>query len=147
MQAYGRSEFADRFAEAAADSSYSSYRKLKDASQEDIRAAAEALWDYAMRANIDLSRTELTEQIVIRAMLAQEKRWGDENELVSTEFEEYWDATDTHHFSPGLVRRIQEELARGFLAGKREKSIVVDNRYGIWLFSKATIWSDVSVSA
>lgn len=141
MQAYGRSTFADRFAEKAADSDYSRHTKLQMISQYDIRAAAEALWAYAMRNDVDLDRTELTENIVITALLAQDRRWDDENELVSTQFEEYWDLTDTFHFSPSLVAQMQEELVRKFLNSKRAEYIVVNNRDGIWLFEKAAIWN------
>lgn len=140
MQAYGRSVFADRFAEKAADTSYSDYAKLRDVSPYDIRAAAEALWSYAMRNDIDLVATELTGNIVITALLARVQSWDDESELVSTEFEEYWDATDLHRFSPGLVKQMEEELARNFLNRKREDHIVVNSGYGIWTFEKKTIW-------
>lgn len=142
MHAYGRSEFADRFALQAADSDYSNprYSKLQGVSQYDIRAAAEALWAYAIRNDVDLVALDLTEQIVITAMLSQERRWDDENDLVSSEFEDYWDATDEHNFSTGLRKQIQEELARNFLAAKREKYVVVNGSHGIWLFDKNTIW-------
>lgn len=141
MQAYGRSEFADRFAEAAADSNYSAYPQLQVESQYDIRAAAEALWATGQRENIDVGSVELDEGNVITVLLTQEQRWDDEGELVSREFEEYWDATDTHGFSASLTQRIQEELTRGFLTKCRTDHVVVNNSHGIWLFRKDVLTS------
>lgn len=135
MQAYGRSTFADAFAEKAADSDYSRYPQLQSVSQYDIRAAAEAVWTYATREGIRIGSLERGE--VVQAMLAQVQRWDDEGELVSVEFEEYWDATDAQGFSSGLMEDIKKALARNFLEGKKGEHIVVDNRDGIWLFSKA----------
>ena len=140
MQTYGRSSFCDRFTQQAADSDYSRHAKLQGASQYDIRAAASALWTLAAREGIDLS--ELNEGIVITAMLAQEQRWDNEDELVSTEFEEYWDATDAQGFSPGLRQDMQEELVRRFLDGKRKDHIVINDWDGIWTFRKADLWPD-----
>jgi hypothetical protein len=138
MQAYGRSQFADDFAAKAADSDYSRYPLLRSASQYDIRAAAEALWALALRNNLDV--TELNERMVITAMLAKVQRWDDEGELVSVEFEEYWDATDEQGFSSGLMEEIKKALVRNFLEKQKTEHIVVNNANGIWLFRKDYLW-------
>lgn len=134
MQAYGRSTFADQFAEKAADSDYSRYPQLQGVSQYDIRAAAEALWIYATREGIRIGSLEQGE--IIRAMLSQVKRWDDEGELVSVEFEEYWDATDAQNLPSSLLEEMKKALTRNFLEGKKGEHIVVDNRHGIWIFDK-----------
>lgn len=141
MKAYGRSEFADRFAEVAADGDYSRHPKLQSASQYDVRAAAEALWTYAMRNNVNLDQVTLDEEIVVTAMLAQERRWDDEGELVSTEFEQYWDLTDRMNFSSGLLEEMKKELVYKYLDIERTDHVIVSNRDGIWLFRKDGIWS------
>jgi hypothetical protein len=137
MQAYGRSTFADQFAETAADSDYSRHPQLQGVSQYDIRAAAEAVWTYATREGIRIGSLERGE--VVRAMLAQVKRWDDEGELVSVEFEEYWDATDAQNLPSSLLDEMKKALARNFLEGKKGEHIVVDNRDGIWLFDKSSL--------
>lgn len=136
MQQRGRSEFADRFAGAAADTDYSRFPNLRSTSQYDIRAGAEALWTLAMRENADLDGLELDEKVVVSVLSAQAERWDDEGELVSVRYEEYWDATDEMGFSGLLMKDIKRELARKYLEGKKAEHIVVDNRDGIWLFLK-----------
>lgn len=136
MQVRGRSEFADRFAEAAADTDYSRFPSLRSTSQYDIRAAAEALWTFAMRGGADLSRIELSEAVILTALHAQAERWDDEGELVSVRYEEYWDTTDEMGFSGLLMKDIKRELARKYLEEKKADHVVVDNRDGIWLFRK-----------
>lgn len=128
-------DFTERFAERAADSDYSRHPQLRSTSEEDIRATAVALWTYATQERADLSGP-VSEQAVVAALLARTKRWDDEGELVSTEFEEYWDTTDTLGFSAILLKDMKRELATRHLAAQRDDHIVVNNRDGIWLFSK-----------
>ncbi len=143
MQQYGRSAFADLFASMAADSDYTHFADLRDFTQYDIRAAAEALWGYAMFNNLNLDRVGVTEEAIVSALRARTDFWNDEGELVSLMFEEFWDAVDDQKgLSPGLREQIKMQLASHFLAEKRATSIVVNNRDGIWLFDKAAIWSD-----
>ena len=107
---------------------------------EDITAAATALWTTALRQGPGaLDRLTLDEPTVITVLLAQKKRWDDEGELVSVEFEEYWDATDKLRFSSGLLEEMKKELARGFLENKKADHVVVNNFHGIWLFDKAIL--------
>lgn len=130
-------EFPGRFAEKAADSDYSRYPQLQSLSKEDIYATAEALRIQGLRLGVHVSDLEPDEPFVITALLAQKQRWDDEGELVSTEFEEYWDATDEHHFSTSLLEEMKRELSRNFLDGKKEEGfVVVNNQDGIWLFDK-----------
>jgi hypothetical protein len=143
MQRHGQSTFENRFAAQAADSDYSKHAKLRDSTNSDILAAAEALWNHLQRNRINLRELGgLDEEIVITAMLAQAGRWEDEDELVSTEFQDYWDQTDTFNFSYTLREQIKNELTISFLASKHDAYIVVNNRQGIWLFDKAEIWAD-----
>jgi hypothetical protein len=137
MQRYGMSKFADEFAKAAADSSYSSYAKLQRADQYDIRAAAEALWERLVRRGADMEKAgrSLTESDIIEAMLAQVERYDDDNHLVSVNYEGYWDMTDGVIKSQGLRKQIQEHLSGIYQHDKKEQGFtVVNNRYGIWLF-------------
>lgn len=130
-------EFPGRFAEKAADSDYSRYPQLQGLSKEDIYATAEALRIQGLRLGIHVSELEPDEPFVITALLAQKQRWDDEGELVSAEFEEYWDATDEHHFPTSLLEEMKRELSRNFLDGKKEEGfVVVNNQDGIWLFDK-----------
>lgn len=137
MQQYGKSRFADRFAEVAADSDYSSYAKLQRTSQYDIRAAAEALWQRTRRAQ---DRPEevakhLTGVDVINVLTAQVERYDDDNEMVSVNYEGYWDWTDKLGLSSGLRQRMQEELAQKYLAEKRAEGFTtVSNQWGVWLY-------------
>jgi hypothetical protein len=130
-------EFTERFAEAAADSDYSSHPFLRDFSEYDIRATAEALERFARREGVDLAG--LDERMVITAMLARVQRWDDEGELVSTEFEEYWDATDEQGFSSSLMEEIKKALASNFLEKQKAEHIVVSNQDGIWIFSQQNL--------
>lgn len=137
MQQRGLSGFADRFAEVAADTDYSRKPALQSTSSFDITAAAEALWRDASRRGVDLEElaSALDSAAVERALEAQVRRYDDEDELVSVEFEEYWDATDEKRFSSMLLEQMKEELARTFLSDKKgEGMIVVNNHEGIWLF-------------
>jgi hypothetical protein len=137
MQRYGMSAFADEFAKAAADSSYSSYAKLQGTSQYDIRAAAEALWQRLVHQGEDMEQAgrSLTEDDVIAALLAQDEHYSDDNHLVSVNYEGYWDMTDGVIESPGLRRQIQEHLSSIYQRDKKAQGFtVVNNRYGIWLF-------------
>lgn len=138
MHTNARDKFVERFTKAAADSDYSRHQRLREASQWDIQAAGEALWTYAMREDADVS--ELSEGMIVTAMLAQSRRWDDEGELVSVEFEEYWDATDAMNLSGLLMKDMKRELAAKYLATRRDDFVVVNNRYGIWLFGKDTLW-------
>lgn len=128
-------KFADAFANVAAHSDYSRHTKLQAVSRKDIEAAAEALWIYVNSKGQDPWKLDLTEADVITAMLAQTGHYGDESELVSTEYPEYWDATDEMRFSSFLVNQMAEELSARFLAAKRAKGYTtVSNADGIWLF-------------
>lgn len=141
MRAYGRSEFADRFAEKAADTDYSWRVELQDFSQYDIRAAAEALWLHLARHGIGPNATELNEQIIVTAMRARAKRYDDGGDLVAQEFENFWDACDEQPLSSATEDMIREDLVASFLSGQRKAGmIVVNNLHGIWLFNKNTIW-------
>lgn len=132
--------FMDAFSEAAGDSNHSAYSQLAPPTEEDIRAAAEALWSLALEKDVDLVGARLDEGFVVTALLAQAKRWMDEGELVSTEFEEYWDATDGQKLSSGLMEWIKRELTQNFLAEKKRTGfLVVNNRYGIWLFREGPL--------
>lgn len=134
MQQYGRSQFADHFAEVAADSDYSRHAKLREVTQYDIRAAAEALWSRKWRSEKDYSE-QVTEADVIEALLAKVEYYDDENHLVSVVHQDYWDATDKLRLSSGLLQQMQKELSRKYLYEKRiEGFTVVDNDHGIWLF-------------
>lgn len=129
----GINEYAKAFAEVAADSDYSRYTKLQTASQQDIKAAAQFVWQIGN--HLDPRKLPLDEESVIQAMLAQVKRYGDESELVSTEYQEYWDATDEMRFSSFLLDQMAKELTGRFLAAKRaEGYVVVNNDDGIRLF-------------
>lgn len=140
MKTYELITFADAFSEAAADSNHSNYSQLAPPTEEDIRAAAEALWSLAQEKDVDLGGAEMDEGFVVTALLAQVKRWMDEGELVSTEFEEYWDATDGQKLSSGLMERIKRELTQNFLSEKKRTGfVVVNNSYGIWLFREAPL--------
>lgn len=137
MQQRGLSGFADRFAGVAADTDYSRKPALQSTSSFDITAAAEALWKDASRRGVDLEELTgtLDSAAVERALEAQVRRYDDEDELVSVEFEEYWDATDEKRFSSMLLEQMKEELTRTFLSDKKEEGmIVVNNHEGIWLF-------------
>lgn len=127
-------DFTERFAGLAADADYSRHRSLQGFSKEDIKAAAHALWTYAMRQDSDLSG--LDETMVIAAMSARTRRWDDEGKLVSLEFEGYWDATDEMNFSSLLLKDMARELSAKHLAEQRASHIVVNNRDGIWLFDR-----------
>jgi hypothetical protein len=137
MRNYGLSEFADAFAEKAADTDYSKHANLRDVTQYDIRAAAEALWQKITHSGGDPK--EFSKRImgmdVIETLLAKIERYDDDNHLVSVNYEGYWDMTDGMIDSDGLKRDIQNHLARKYKAEKRSEGFtVVDNRYGVWLF-------------
>lgn len=138
MQQYGRSVFADRFAEAAADSDYSRFAKNQDVTSEDIRAAALALWEHLRRTGQDprtYAEQGLDEETVTSVLLGRECRYADEMELVSKEFREYWDATDEMRFTFSTLDVMRKELTHRFLAAKRKEGFtVVDTDDGIWLF-------------
>lgn len=137
MRNYGLSEFADAFAEKAADTDYSRHASLRDVTQYDIRAAAEAMWQRITRSGGDPE--EFSKRImgmdVVETLLAKVEHYQDDNHLVSVNYEGYWDMTDGMIDSSGLKRDIQDHLARKYKAEKRSEGFtVVDNRYGIWLF-------------
>lgn len=137
MQQYGRSQFADRFAEVAADGDYSRIPRLQGTTQYDIRAAAEAMWAAGTKRGWD--REEMGRVLdvatVERVLLAKVSHFSDGNHLVSVEFEEYWDATDKQGFSFGLRETIQEGLVRNYENRKRQELLtVVNNQNGIWVF-------------
>lgn len=137
MQQLTMAEFVDAFTEVAADTDYSAKPSLQGVSRFDIQAAAAALWRESIRRGWGRETVfaSLDSTIVLHALGAQVKRYDDENELVSTEFEEYWDTTDTFDFPTGLRQEMQEIIARRFLKGKEEEGMVtVNNRNGIWLF-------------
>lgn len=136
MRNTGLSEFADRFAAVAADSDYSRDARLRGIDGNyDIRAAADALWTRTVRSGADLDLGLITESSVIEALLSLKKRYDDENELVSVEFEEFWDACDQQKLSPSTKASVSADLVRDFLSRKRKEGFtVVDNAYGIWLF-------------
>lgn len=136
MQQYGKSRFADHFAEVAADSDYSRYAKLRDTTQYDIRAAAEALWQQRTRSNgLKEYSEQVTEADVIEALLAQVEKYGDDNELVSVNYEHYWDLTDTLIDSSDLKKQIERHLAHKFMNDKRMQGCtVVENQWGTWFF-------------
>lgn len=133
-------EFTEQFAEHLADSDYSRHPQLRGVGESDIRAAAEALWTYARQERMEPFGL-MNESSVVTVLLSQVKRWDDEGELVSTEFEEYWDATDELGFSAVLLKDMKRELAAKHLASQRDDHVVVDNREGIWLFSKDALWN------
>lgn len=138
-------EFPERFAEKAADTDYSRHPQLQGLSKYDIYATAEALRLTALRLGTPvhgwdmLDSLTLDEPTVITALLAQKQRWDDEGHLVSTEFEKYWDATDTHNFPSSLLEEMQRHLVHQFLEGKKGEHVAVSNPYGIWLFDKAIL--------
>lgn len=137
MQRYGLSEFADTFAEKAADTDYSRHAGLRDVTQYDIRAAAEVLWQRITRSGGDPAEfsKRITGMDVIETLLAKVEKYDDDNHLVSVNYEGYWDWTDGMIDSNSLKRDIQDHLARKRKAEKKaEGFVVVDNRYGIWLF-------------
>lgn len=131
-------DFIKRFAELAAGSDYSGHDKLRDVDSHDIRAAAEALWRHLFRkkrADRAEARASVSEQDVIEALLARIERYDDDNELVSTVYEDYWDQTDKMGFSFEVRQRMQEELTRKYLAEKQDNGCIpVSNPYGIWIF-------------
>lgn len=137
MQQPALLEFIDEFTKTAADTDYSAKPSLQGVSPFDIKAAAVALWHESAkwgwgRATLFAS---LNPSVVLHSLEAQVKRYDDDNELVSTEFEEYWDTTDTFNFSTGLRGEIQEGIVRHFLKRKEEEGLaVVSNQDGIWLF-------------
>jgi hypothetical protein len=138
-------EFPEKFSTAAADTDYSRYPQLQALSKYDILATAEALRLTAIQLGSHvhgwdmLRELPLDEPTVITALLAQKQRWDDEGHLVSTEFEEYWDATDTHNFPSSLLEEMKRHMVRQFLEGKKAEHVAVDNPYGIWLFDKAIL--------
>lgn len=137
MNNRGMSVFCDRFAEVAADSDYSRIPKLQDVSQYDIRAAAKALWRRAIKVglNPESVKETLNEADVIWALEAKVKSYQDDNELVSVEFEKYWDATDGMKFSASLLLDMEYELSNRFQAQMRKEGfVVIDDIHGIWLF-------------
>lgn len=74
-------------------------------------------------------------------MLSQVKRYDDRDELVSVEFEEYWDATDAQNFTSGLLEEMKRELSDNFMAERREAGcVVVNNEHGIWIFKFPEEW-------
>ena len=127
-------DFVEQFSNRVNDSDYSRHSHLRDASEKSIQAAAQALWTYATGQAIRLP--ELDEYLVTTTMLAQAKHWDDEGELVSVEFEEYWDATDALNLSAILMKDLKRELAAKHLADQGDSCVVVNNRDGIWLFDK-----------
>lgn len=138
-------EFPQRFADQAADTDYSRYPQLQGLSKYDIGATAEALRLTAIQLGTHvrgwdmLDDLKLDEPTVITALLAQKQRWDDEGHLVSTEFEEYWDATDTYNFPSSLLEEMKRHLVRRFLEGKKAEHVVVDSPYGIWLFDRTVL--------
>lgn len=138
-------EFHERFAEKAADTDYSRYPQLQALSKYDINATAEALRLTAIRLGTHvrgwgmLDDLTLDEPTVITALLALKRRWDDEGHLVSVDFEEYWDATDTHNFPSSLLEEMKRHLVRQFLESKKTEHVAVSNPYGIWLFDKAVL--------
>lgn len=129
-----RNRFADHFAEVAADSDYSRHPKLRDTTQHDIRAAAEALWSKRWRSQEDYSE-QVTETDVIEALLAKVEHYADENHLVSVAHKDYWDKTDKLGLSSDLRQRMEKELSHEYLYGRRiEGFMTVSNDHGIWLF-------------
>lgn len=138
MQQYGRSQFADRFAEVAADSDYSRFPVLRDLTQHDIRAAALAMWAEMTKRGWDREEAGkiLDSNSVERVLLNKIARWDDDSHLVSTEFQEYWDATDEMKFSSGLLEDIRLELMNKYIVRKRNDGLtVIENQHGIWLFN------------
>lgn len=139
MQQYGRSQFADKFAEVAADTDYSRFPALRDITQYGIRAAAEAVWAVAWKAGWnkdDIQQLDITTSLVEQALTGLVKHYGETNELVSVEFQEYWDATDTMTFSADLRERMETELSWKYMEGKRSEGLtVISNRDGIWIFN------------
>lgn len=130
----GRIRFVDHFTEVAADSDYSRYPKLRDTTQDDIRAAAEALWQKRWKSPEDFSE-QVTEAEVVEALLAKTEHYDDENHLASVIHKSYWDMTDDLGLSSGLREKMQKELSQEYLYQKRiEGFTAVDNDHGIWLF-------------
>lgn len=139
MRQHGMSEFADRFAEKAADTDYSRYPQLQGVDQYDIRAAAEALWWRITCSPAYPEAKEYSEQItdmdVIETLLAKVERYDDDNHLVSVNYEGYWDMTDGLGLSSGLREQMQRELTHKYLREKRiDGFTTVSNQWGIWLF-------------
>ena len=129
--------FVARFVEAAADSDYSRFSRLQATTPHDIEAAAEALWQHWIQKGWDRGGLlhALTEGVVFSTLLAQVKRYDDENELVSVEFEKFWDACDEQKLSAHTLSCVQDDLARSFLTRKRSDGYtVVTGQDGIWLF-------------
>jgi len=131
-------EFIDRFVEVAADSDWSSRSELQNTEARDIRAAAESLWIHYDNLGHHLSNAagNLRPGVgIANVLLSQVKRYDDEGELVSVEYEEYWDVTDAIGLSNSLKNQMKGELSNSFLAAKeKEGCIVINNQEGIWLF-------------
>jgi len=137
MRKYGLSQFADRFAEKAAEADYSKFPHLRDVTQYDIRAAGEALWQRITRSGGDPEEfsKRITGTDVVETLLAKVEHYQDDNHLVSVEHEGYWDWTDKLGLSSSLRQQMQEELTRNYLAEKQgEGFTTVSNQWGIWLF-------------
>lgn len=137
MSKYQMGEFIKRFADVAADSDYSRYTQLQDISQFDIDAAARALWQHTAEEKKDAEETarDLIEADVLRVLLAQVEHYMDSNDLVSVNYEGYWDMTDSLIGSPGLRKQIEEYLSAQYLLNRRtDGQTVVDGEHGIWFF-------------
>ncbi|MFE0472688.1 hypothetical protein ACFW2V_13835 [Streptomyces sp. NPDC058947] len=137
MQRFGLSQFADAFAKKAADTDYSRFAGLRDVTSEDIRAAAEVLWQRITHSGGDPEEfsKRITGMDVVETLKAKVEHYQDDNHLVSVNYEGYWDWTDKLGLSFGLLEQMQRELSRKYLTEKRSEGFdTVDNRYGIWLF-------------
>ncbi len=138
MNDNGLGNFVERFTGVAAETDWSRYPQLQAASEYDIRAAGQALW---IRWNPRPGYGLIIPQDVEKSMLSQVKRYDDRDELVSVEFEEYWDATDTQNFTSGLLEEMKRELSDNFMAERREAGcVVVNNEHGIWIFKFPEEW-------
>lgn len=130
-------DFIDRFAGVAADSDYSRHAQLRATTENDIRAAAKALWEQRTRGyGLKEYGERVTEADVVEALLAKVEYYHDENHLVSVNYEGYWDMTDGLGLSSGLRKRMQNELFHKYLGEKRmlDGVTTVSNDQGVWLF-------------
>lgn len=130
-------DFVEWFVAVAADSDYSSYAKLQRTTSEDIKAAGEALVQHLTAKGADLTKVgeELTGEKVVEALFAKAEHYMDDNELVSVNHQDYWDATDGLGFSSGLRQQMQEELSAKYLTEKKSQgATVVNGPNGIWVF-------------
>jgi hypothetical protein len=130
-------DFVEKFTDLAAVNNRSPSARLQNLTSHEIQAAAKALWIHTLRSrgNTDELYAGLGDAEMAKALLAARSTYVDENQLVSTEYREYWELTDTLGLSPGVRQQMQDELAGKFLhRAEAEGFVVINDSHGIWLF-------------